>query len=250
MRTHAKVLTILCIIGCLLLLGSSTAFGQRAYQQRQAVMEDVVHLKNGSIIRGTIIEQVPNESLKIKTADGSVFVYTMDEVAKITKEEKPNAYRPVARGTTPGYATGTPIGSRKDPTMAFVWSLIIPGGGQFYNGQPAKGIIQLGLVVTGYVFFFVFYPETYWYDYYYYDPYYGWGYEEDDGNAALSFGGLAVAMLAQIWSLIDAPMSASSINRRNGWTAAPLEDEKFQVSIDDLKIDGKFTPGLKLKLSF
>jgi hypothetical protein len=49
-------------------------------------LQEVVHLKNGSIIRGDIIEQVPNESLKIKTADGSLFVYKMEEVAKITKE--------------------------------------------------------------------------------------------------------------------------------------------------------------------
>lgn len=50
-------------------------------------MEDVVYLKNGSIIRGTIIEQVPNESIKIKTKDGSVFAYKIEEVEKMTKEE-------------------------------------------------------------------------------------------------------------------------------------------------------------------
>jgi len=47
---------------------------------------DVVYLKNGSIIRGSIIEQIPGRSLKIETADGSVFVYQIDQVAKITKE--------------------------------------------------------------------------------------------------------------------------------------------------------------------
>lgn len=48
---------------------------------------EVVYLKNGSIIKGTIIEQVPNESLKIKTRDGSLIICQMDEVSKITKEE-------------------------------------------------------------------------------------------------------------------------------------------------------------------
>jgi len=47
---------------------------------------DVVYLKNGSIIRGTIIEQTPNVSLKIQTKDGSIFVYKMEEVEKMTKE--------------------------------------------------------------------------------------------------------------------------------------------------------------------
>ncbi len=50
-------------------------------------LQEVVYLKNGSIIRGVVIEQVPNESLKIQTADGSIFAYPMDEVEKITKEE-------------------------------------------------------------------------------------------------------------------------------------------------------------------
>jgi hypothetical protein len=48
---------------------------------------DVVYLKNGSIIRGVIIEQIPNQSLKIKTFDKSIFVFKYDEVDKITKEE-------------------------------------------------------------------------------------------------------------------------------------------------------------------
>ena len=49
-------------------------------------MVDVVYLKNGGVRRGLIIEQIPGESLKIKTNDGSVYVFKMDEIAKITKE--------------------------------------------------------------------------------------------------------------------------------------------------------------------
>ena len=49
-------------------------------------LQEVVYLKNGGIIRGLIIEQKPNESLKIQTVDGNVFVYKMDEIDKITKE--------------------------------------------------------------------------------------------------------------------------------------------------------------------
>lgn len=58
---------------------TSVSFGQSNYQ-------DVVYLKNGSIIRGIIIEQVPNKSIKIETADRNVFVYQMDEIEKLTKE--------------------------------------------------------------------------------------------------------------------------------------------------------------------
>ena len=74
----------------LLLLSCTLTFAQNNYQ-------DVVYLKNGSVIRGVIIEQVPNESIKIETADKSIFVYPMDDIQKIAKEEKPvvkNTYQP------------------------------------------------------------------------------------------------------------------------------------------------------------
>lgn len=71
---------------------------------------EVVYLKNGSVIKGTIIEQVPNVSLKIKTNDGSLIICKMDDVEKITKEEKySNSYRnntnsrKLARQTLRGY---------------------------------------------------------------------------------------------------------------------------------------------------
>jgi len=55
--------------------------------QAQTNYEDVVYLKNGSIIHGIIIEQVPNQSVKIQTRDGNVFFYKIDEIEKMTKEE-------------------------------------------------------------------------------------------------------------------------------------------------------------------
>ena len=56
------------LLTCLTALMTSPALAQQIQQ-----MEDVVHLKNGGLIRGTIIEQIPGESLKIQTRDGSVF---------------------------------------------------------------------------------------------------------------------------------------------------------------------------------
>ncbi len=55
-------------------------------------LQDVVYLKNGSVIRGTVIEEVPGKSLKIQTSDGSIFAYEMSGVEKITKEQS-TAYR-------------------------------------------------------------------------------------------------------------------------------------------------------------
>lgn len=58
---------------------SSVAFAQGNYQE-------VIYLKNGSVIRGVIIEQIPEKSIKIETPDRSVFFYRMDEIEKLTKE--------------------------------------------------------------------------------------------------------------------------------------------------------------------
>lgn len=52
----------------------------------QTKYEDVVYLKNGSIIHGIIIEQIPNESIKIKSGQ-NIFVYKISEVQKMKKEE-------------------------------------------------------------------------------------------------------------------------------------------------------------------
>ncbi|WP_396602048.1 hypothetical protein [Algibacter sp. R77976] len=68
-----KILFVFC------LLFSTTIIAQN--------MRDVVHLKNGSIIKGTITEMNPSKNLKIKTADGSLFVYAMSDVLKMEKEE-------------------------------------------------------------------------------------------------------------------------------------------------------------------
>jgi len=61
-------------------VSSTVIYAQTNYQ-------DVVYLKNGSIVRGIITEQIPNESLKIETADGNAFIFQMSDVEKITKEK-------------------------------------------------------------------------------------------------------------------------------------------------------------------
>lgn len=60
------------------------SFSTVCFSQRQ--MQDVVYLKNGSVIRGMIVEQIPNKTIKIETKDGNLFVYSFDEIQKITKE--------------------------------------------------------------------------------------------------------------------------------------------------------------------
>ena len=59
---------------------------QKEQNKNEDKYEDVVYLKNGSIIHGIIIETVAGESIKIKTNDGNTFVFKMEEIEKTTKE--------------------------------------------------------------------------------------------------------------------------------------------------------------------
>ena len=80
---------IICALGILFMVlgkkhkGSSSSSSNN---DNKSEMQDVVYLENGSVIKGMIIEQTPNVSLKIQTKDGSIFVYKMEEVEKMTKE--------------------------------------------------------------------------------------------------------------------------------------------------------------------
>ena len=108
---------------------------------------DVVYLKNGSVIRGTIVEQVPGESLKVQTANGSIFVYTLDEVEKMTKEEVEE--EEVSR----------PTGSKKYPVVALGLSLGVPIVSYMLLGwaidditiywEPAANSVSLDLAPEG-----------------------------------------------------------------------------------------------------
>ena len=70
----------------LFLLLMSFLFMKCMVSQAQTNYEDVVYLKNGSVIHGIIVEQIPNKSIKIQTRDQNLFVYSMEEIEKISKE--------------------------------------------------------------------------------------------------------------------------------------------------------------------
>ncbi|MFH1321195.1 MAG: hypothetical protein ABII90_11160 [Bacteroidota bacterium] len=51
--------------------------------------EDAVYLKNGSIIRGEILEDKTGEYVKIETINKNIWVFKSDEIERITKEKVP-----------------------------------------------------------------------------------------------------------------------------------------------------------------
>lgn len=103
---------------------------------------ETVHLKNGSIIHGVIVEQVPNESLKIQTQDGNLFVFQMNEISKITKDIptrssfKTSEIRTGYRGFVDlGYSIG--VGDYKADRLEFSTSHGYQFNPYFYLGAGA-----------------------------------------------------------------------------------------------------------------
>ena len=104
----------------------------------QVKSQDVVYLKNGSIIRGIIVEQVPNKSLKIETSDRSIFVYQIDEIEKIiTENTLKSSNKPrVKRGFIGvSAAASIPVGSFSETSTGYT-----------------KIGLQLNLINFGYLF--------------------------------------------------------------------------------------------------
>ena len=186
--------------------------------------DDVVYLKDGSIIRGQVLEHLPGQSVKIETDGGNVFVYKIELIERVAKEP---AYRPSGRQETqvppsaevlpqPSAAMGDrfsrarkayqlrgaresrggrgdlgAVHYRKSPGVAGVLSLVVTGAGQIYNEEPAKG---MAMMVLGYGALGVGFAQA----------------------AETSGGGLPAFMIAlgvSIWSITDAVGTANRINQ-------------------------------------
>lgn len=53
----------------------------------ESVVRDVVKLKDGSVVKGSIIEMTPNQSVQLTTQDGNILVYQMADILEISHEE-------------------------------------------------------------------------------------------------------------------------------------------------------------------
>lgn len=119
---------------------------------------ETIYLKNGSIIKGEIIEEIPGKSLKIQTRDGNIFVYTMDEVEKIAKEtdgnyknsDNRNNYRGFNLSIGSGYNIATKGGGGTFPIDLMVtkrftqnFSFGLGSGVQIPTSEGSKVLIPL-----------------------------------------------------------------------------------------------------------
>lgn len=106
----------------------------------QSHMQDVIYLKDGSIYKGMIIEQVPNVSYKIESRDGNVFAVKIEDIEKITKEAKQVSYHQKAHR---GHGHWKKDSIRYKPKAK----------GYFFEGQVLIENVQGGLrAINGYKF--------------------------------------------------------------------------------------------------
>ncbi len=204
-------------------------------------LEDVVYLKSGSVIRGSILEQIPGQSLKIQTKDGNIFVYKYDDITKITKE--PIIGQSNVTANKGGFA-------RKNPAVAFVLSWLVPGAGQVYNNQPIKGAIQFGVCLTGYILFFTQLPYTEE-TYVDYGTYSTW-IDKPYGNGGVAWTGFGVALGCAVWSMIDAPVTASRMNREGGLSFNEIKLSKnLKIAYSPVDFQKRTVgPNIKMQLNF
>lgn len=121
-----------------------------AFAQEKAplsITKDIVYLKDGSTLRGTIIEQTPNDYVKIGIAGGSVVEISMSEVKRI-KADKGNyvfnadGSNSKSKGFYTGYNVQTMFGSQGD--FEFEQRLVFGAGIQYSLGYQFNKYASLG----------------------------------------------------------------------------------------------------------
>lgn len=177
------ILTIVCVM----------VIGLFSFAEAQQFTEDVIYLKNGSVVRGIIVEQIPSETLRIRTKGGSEFVFKMSDVLKITKE------LPIVE--PPGPVPPSTYIKEKDPTLAFILSFLLVGTGQLYVEEYSAAYTHW-LVAIGSLVLIVTAAED---DYSTYDP---------DGDNVYGGFGLLVMLTNWVVSMVSAPSQAHAFNEK------------------------------------
>ena len=120
----------------------------------------------------------------------------------------------------------------KNPWIAFLLSTAIPGAGQYYNQQFRKGSAMLLGAATGVGLFYATRNDNRR------DKLTG-KYLDPDENDNKGYIGLGLGLGFVVWSMIDAPVSAIKINKRNpqAMTIGPMIDRDKVGAVLSLRFD-------------
>lgn len=134
--------------------------------------------------------------------------------------------------------------SEKSPALAGLLSFVLPGAGQFYNGESKKGWNDLGWQLGGYLVTSIGA---------------GLAYSSPEVGAVLvSCGGLFM-LVNGIGSIVDAVKSAKRINLENGYMAIDLGNGSsiglapaitYEHPEYAMGMQNEFSAGMKMSISF
>ena len=222
-------------------------------------MISTIYLVNGTIMTGIVKEQKENEYIRIKMSNGHLVTLKPEEVLRIEQrktniaEQKMNEVLENYQRVYGPSGSTTKISKNRDknfrdkknlkmksPSTAFACSFFLPGLGQYYNEQPVKGLLQEMIVFGGAVFYEAGYQKRS-----------SWNYYEYNNSVELRTYGIIMIVGGWLWSIIDAPTSASRINRklaRNYNYSTLYENEHIRISLNPINQDSYV--GGKLAVEF
>ncbi|MDY3978970.1 MAG: hypothetical protein SOZ00_03005 [Tidjanibacter sp.] len=157
--------------------------------QQHGRNNDVIVGKDGVAIEGVIIEEQPEVSYKIRTANGEVYLFYAQDVESISRR--------VDEPIDVTYGLPSP----KSPALALLGSVLIPGLGQFINDDFSLGLRLMGGCLFGGVVMLAGLPFLY----------------DSGAGEMMVLAGLATYFGCSLYSIIEAPLAAARYNRRNGF---------------------------------
>lgn len=126
----------------ILLLSLCSLIAINTLHAQEVPREDVVYLKNGSVIRGQILEYQPEGNIKVEIQGGSILVYKTSDVLKVQKEPMKNP--------PPQYYSKDALKEKNPPILKTKGMYHFIGGGNLFGvndwGSPSVG---LSLTYTG-----------------------------------------------------------------------------------------------------
>lgn len=103
---------------------------------------DVVHLKNGTVVRGIIIEQVPGKTLKVQTTDALKVEINYSDIEKISKETSITTKEAAITPGTSSNPSNTSVALKSGPKKYFFTA----GAGFFtIDGIGYSGRVSVGM---------------------------------------------------------------------------------------------------------
>ena len=221
--------TVILVLSILVL----SVFTTKALARTQ--MLDVIHLTDGGVVVGEIIEIIPNQTVKLKTHvldnsyqgifflqepdEGELKIYPFEQIEKMSKIKVKFRNRTTAT-----------VRAALLPSIPFLYP-IFPGWGQFYNGQQDKGIGFLILSVSGIFIMFS-------------------GFDDDPPDNVTAATGASIIIGSYIWSVIDANLSAKKINQSSNQKIEALKQKKHQSQDTTTSLNLNYIPREGLMASY